>query len=106
MLAKIAHAFAAAEVGLSNFKPLLTDLILGHSNTPFHWIGGDSERAPNSKFDLHELGLATFRKGQTEYLIIGIRLFIPYRMPQYAVVTGELSRPRDQIPAFQNVSEA
>jgi hypothetical protein len=41
MIAKIAHSYAVAELGIHSFQPVLLDLILDKSQTPFYWIGGD-----------------------------------------------------------------
>jgi hypothetical protein len=95
MIAKIGHAFAVAELGRNNFKPLLLDMILNGTPEAFNHIGGepDLERHPASEA-LHELGLGYQRANGKEYVVARVRLFAKQHGPIYYVVVGEsLERP-------------
>ena len=90
MLGKIGHSFAAAELGMSNFKPLLLDMILTGNPECFNHIGGDPDlaRAPPSEY-LHELGLGYWRANGKDYVVAKVRLFAKQMGPIYYVVVGE-----------------
>jgi hypothetical protein len=94
MLAKIAHSFAVAEVGPSNFKPLLPEFILRAFGKAeqyrecFNFVGGDpSHFAPAE--ELHTLGYETVKFGPPTYLTVVIRLFANLGAPAFRVVVGE-----------------
>jgi hypothetical protein len=92
MLAKIAHAFAVADLGNGRFKPYLADLISGRTNTPSYWVGGSKELPARTQF-LHQLSVEYIRKlddvADRLYLVVHIRLFANLGAPQYCVVVGE-----------------
>ena len=104
MLAKIAHGFAVWQFGLHGFKPLLTDFILNgqtgdaHSDR-YHLVGGDlADFAPSNV--LHVLGWSVHRQGDTDYLLISIRLFSYLGGPIFYAVVGELDATQiEQISA-------
>jgi hypothetical protein len=88
MLAKIAHAFAMAELGKGKFMPALPDMILTGETQNFNHIGGNPELAPPS-IALHELGLGYQRANGKNYVIATVRLFASKGGPTYHVVVGE-----------------
>lgn len=94
MLAKIAHGFAVAEVGLTNFKPLLPNFILRTFRRTeqyrdcFNFVGGDSRDFVSAE-ELHTLGHETVKFGLTTYLTVVIRLFANLGAPVFRVVVGE-----------------
>lgn len=94
LLAKIAHAYSVAELGLDTFEPFLTRYIRGSSLHPRaepQWIGGD--HAPNChtpREKLHEIGWEIRTIGDTSYVTVRIRLFCFIGTPSYRVVTGKL----------------
>jgi hypothetical protein len=92
MLAKIAHAFAAAELGIDNFLSFLPPIILGESRFISHYVG-TCEVAPPSENRLHRLML--HKVGRS--LRVRIRLFAAWGTPNYEVVVGDLKG--DQWPA-------
>jgi hypothetical protein len=57
-LAKIAHSYAVAQLGLTGFRPFLTDLILGRNlERGPEFIGGQREIPQPASGVLHELSL-------------------------------------------------
>jgi len=55
MLAKIAHSYAAAEIGLRSFRPVLSEFIRGKPLTQaWHWIGSDTA-IPAAEQHLHDI---------------------------------------------------
>jgi len=98
MLAKIAHSYAAANLGIAGFKPLLPDLILGKSMAAPWLVGGDaSGPVPDTEPYLHHVYLQNCLTAGIEYVLVAIRLFCFVGMPRYHVVVGEaqsrLERP-------------
>src|SRR5713101_4559866 len=74
MLAKIAHSYAVAQMGLDTFNPLLLDLIFGRTTVVTHLVGGDLKVPPPASWlhhlDLHREHLAEGRK----FVVADIRL--------------------------------
>ena len=89
MLAKIAHAYAIAELGYGTFLPLLANIIL---NKPpryiSRYVGGlcDSE-APLGN-DLHTIEIDP-GLGQGRYIVVRIQLFADRKLPVYYVIVGQ-----------------
>lgn len=95
-LAKIAHSFVAAEIGLTNFTPLLLDMITRKNPMePYLFIG--SELEPTA-FTLHTLRLARFSMEGVDYVGARIRLFAHLNTPTYVVIAGTLKSPLIQSP--------
>lgn len=93
MLAKIAHSYAVAELGLDGFTPALKSMILdGHPHQAF-WIG--EERAHNLPGGtLYDLSLARYPSDGAEYLVVLVQLMGFLGTPVYAVVVGTLPDAR------------
>lgn len=90
MLAKIAHSYAVANLGLRAFRPLLPDLILGRSTTASYLVGGDvSIPTPETEPVLHHVYLQNCLTSGVVYTLVAIRLFAFVGMPRYHVVVGE-----------------
>ncbi len=92
MLAKIAHSFAVAELGLNYFSPALIDYILSNTEVPafYSHIGGFPQESPPSDA-LHEIEL--YNHEQYPYLVmVRLRLFAKYNGPSYLIVVGEKKR--------------
>jgi len=86
MLAKIAHAYAVAELGLDSFTPFLSDIILNKSPMYIgHYVGG--LRHDEKGDDLHHIEISNF--GAKRYVVVEIRLFANRTLPLYVVVVGE-----------------
>jgi hypothetical protein len=100
LLAKIAHSYAAAELGLDAFEPALARYIRGRrlEGEP-HWIGGDPaahRHAPSQRF--HQIGWEVQTIAERHYLIVRLRLFCAIGAPAYCVVVGELKRHLNELP--------
>jgi hypothetical protein len=70
VLAKIAHSFAVAQLGLGGFTPLLLDLIHKRAveNAP---VGSDPTRPPPAVGVMHELSIVSHET----FVVVRIRLF-------------------------------
>jgi hypothetical protein len=90
MLAKIAHSYAIAELGIGGFKPLLNDLIL--ERPPLHeaqFVGGCLIPEPPTT-ERYEIGLKiSYRLDGRGFWVVRVRLFADLDMPVYYVVAGE-----------------
>ena len=92
VMAKIAHSYAVARLGLHGFKPLLLDLIHRRNvqRAP-ELVGGDPQTPPPGVGRVHELDLLQHPK----FVVVRIRLFASssiegeHTMPVYLVVAGE-----------------
>jgi hypothetical protein len=90
-LAKIAHSYAVARLGLDGFAPLLLDLIHARdvTNAP-ELVGSELETPPPAIGVVHELSLVP----HPEYVVVRIRMFSSssiegkHGMPVYLVVAG------------------
>jgi hypothetical protein len=90
MLAKIAHTYACAELGMYSFEPVLTRLILGSEPLyPAHYVGTAPEPFPSRSWAMHELNLDTHEDDPLgEYVVVRIRLFSRYDTPVHKIVVG------------------
>jgi hypothetical protein len=99
LLAKIAHSYAAAELGIDNYSPLLVPLIFERNIPRMQMLGNQLvgglctedkqlKNPPNSTF-LHELWLEGRSYGGRDLIVVGIRLFGCLGSPLYEVVAGE-----------------
>lgn len=92
MLAKIAHAFAAAELGIDGFEPFLVPMILQEElSNSVQYIGGNPKNQPAGR-DLHELALLAALDGVRTTLAVRIRLLSLLETPTYLVAVGRRSR--------------
>lgn len=86
MLAKIAHSYAIAELGINSFIPYLENLILGKKPLyPSQFIGGSIIKEPKGT-ELHEIRI---EQRQDKFIVVRIHLFSSYDMPVHYVVAGE-----------------
>lgn len=101
MLAKIAHAYAAAELGLGAFHAELTTFIraLAPFNL-FHWIGGEMEPPPATDA-FHEIGIRLVRSYGSDYVVVRLRLFAYLGTPLYDVVVGRLEPSFNDFSLFE-----
>lgn len=90
MLAKIAHASAIAVLGLGQFTPMLTDVILNESVDATMFVGGIPFAVPPSEGG-SEVRLEHIEARNTTYLIAQIRFLGFLGTPVYRVVVGTLS---------------
>jgi hypothetical protein len=86
-LAKIAHAYTAAEIGLGEFSPLLIDIIFGRNTPSLSWLIGSplgQDDQPTSLF--HEIKFVDLSR---TYITVMVRLFPDRQLPPYYVVSGK-----------------
>jgi hypothetical protein len=88
-LAKMAYAYAVAVDGLTSFRPLVLDLILGRTNYFRHWVGGEPTAPRASENEIHQISRSIQRVGDREFIVVRIRLFSFLGTPVYDVVVGE-----------------
>ncbi len=102
LLAKIAHAYSVAELGLDAFEPFLTQYIRGSSLYPRaepRWIGGDpSPNCHTPPQRLHEIGLETHTTGDVIFVVVRMRFFCFIGAPSYCVVVGKLKGSPNRLP--------
>lgn len=91
MIAKIAHTYVTAELGLGNFRPLLLDVIKNRSDYPTYLVGGVPDELPPSADNMHELSFRGIPVGDRMLLVVGVRLFANLGFPGYICVAGEVS---------------
>jgi hypothetical protein len=92
VMAKIAYAYAVAQLGLGGFKPLLLDLI--HQRNVHRGpelVGSDPETPPPASTRVHELDFLP----HPTFVVVRLRLFASssidgeHAMPVYLIVAGE-----------------
>lgn len=87
-LAKIAHSFATAELGLNGFKPILREMILNRDlSNRAECIGGGQGNEPPSD-QLHDLVLTSSNNLIDSALSVQIRILGILGTPTYHVVVG------------------
>lgn len=90
VLAKIAHSYAVAKLGLEGFRPLLIDLIHQRNvERGPELVGSEAETPPVASDFVHELSLVP----HPTFVVVRIRLFASsdadgIGMPVYLVVAG------------------
>jgi hypothetical protein len=96
VLAKIAHTFAVARLGLDSFKPYLPDIILGKDLNAAYLIGGaapptDPLQIPvDARTAYHEIELTMMAaEGKPPIVVTTVRLFPFTGSPTYWVIVGE-----------------
>jgi hypothetical protein len=86
-LAKIAHGYAVAYLGVDGFTPFLPNVILDESSDPFLYVGGFSE-PPANEAALHFVEQGHAVLGDTKFALVRVRLFASLGAPEYVVVAG------------------
>lgn len=91
LLAKIAHAYAAAEIGLDNFKPYLLGIIRNQDPYLLSHLVGSAVGTPPVSEDLHEIEILPAEGlGTGKLIAVKIHLFSNYQgMTAHYVVAGE-----------------
>ncbi|WP_428427305.1 HNH endonuclease [Pararhizobium sp.] len=99
-LAKTAHAFTAAKVGLDAFEPCLSDIILNRSDDVDMYVGDIPGIGP---FETHlaqtmQISLGGIPDGPAEgYMVVRIQLYPSLGSPEHLIVVG---RPLKDIAAL------
>lgn len=88
MLAKIAHSFAVAALGINGFAPTLNAIILGTEPRYAKYVGGcyreDEDRSARPGV-LHSIGI----ERQDHWFVVRLRLFAHLEgAPSYVIVAG------------------
>jgi hypothetical protein len=104
MLAKIAHALAAAEIGIDHFDPALPDFILGRSPELASYLVGawtESDNHDPQSVPLHQVGLGMKPWGRCWLASARIKLFANQpNAPAYQVIVGELIDSPELLERF------
>lgn len=85
VIAKIAHCFAVAEIGIDGFKPTLLPIIEGKSNQLIKYIGSESLEQPQSK---QPLRVEFIEKAELSFVVVYVSLHFFPLLPEYKVVAG------------------
>lgn len=92
MLAKIAHSFAVANLGLTAFRHRLPPLILGkedQTSDTLPYLIGSYPGEPQNEPCAHVLHRERWEINGVGYFSVRIRLFASMNMPSYLVIVGE-----------------
>jgi hypothetical protein len=89
MLAKIAHAYAAAVIGLDKLEPLLPDIVLGRSKALSAFVGGEYAIPAAEPNTLHRLNERRVSLNDRHYAVVDVRLFANLGAPKYQIVVGK-----------------
>jgi hypothetical protein len=88
LLAKVAHAFAIAELGMDAFDPCLIPLIRdGTTSNSVQYVGGMRQEDPPSA-ELHELSLIPWNGRLRNIVTVKVRLLSVLGTPTYFIVVG------------------
>lgn len=99
VLAKIAHAFAVANLGMNGFRPLLLPFITdseGEGIGLATYVGSaleDGEGKNPTGNDLHEVSIDDTGLGRGRYVVVRVQLWACFGFPIHLVVAGELKHP-------------
>lgn len=88
MLAKVAHGFAVAELGLDAFTPFLLPIIKDNDTSgTVEYVGGVTRNEPAAS-ELHGLSIIRHPSISQDLVVVRIRLFACLGTPTYAVAVG------------------
>jgi hypothetical protein len=88
MLAKIAHAYAVAELGLGSFSPFLSQIITSADlSNRAQYIGGLADSEPKSN-GLHELSIDSHTCARPNIVAVRLRLLASLEAPTYFLAVG------------------
>nr|WP_321440477.1 hypothetical protein [uncultured Hyphomonas sp.] len=88
-LAKTAHAYCCAELGVNSFTPFLLDIINGDLTDRSKLIGGGIGDEPPGD-QLHEIDIVRSHEWSEDLLVVRIRLLSSLGAPTHHVVVGQL----------------
>lgn len=99
-LAKIAHSFACAEIGMNNFTPLVREAILGQHVRPSLFVGSFQHELPAEEGMLHRQQMVDIEHCGVNYKGVRLRLFANFGAPEYVVIVGATSSTYPPSPAI------
>jgi hypothetical protein len=102
MLAKMAHGYAAGQLRLENFDPLLPDFILGKAREKATYLVGDwgQDGMAVPAGVIHQIGHSFREVGDRIMIAARIRLFAELEnTPVYWIAVGFLTKPLDDVLA-------
>jgi hypothetical protein len=101
LLAKIAHSFSVAQLGIDGFDPELLELIQGHAPHSGAWfVGASTEVIPPPEQSLHQVGMTFMAWGNRWLVIVRIRLWAAHDTPSYHVISGLLIETPERLARF------
>jgi hypothetical protein len=101
LLARVAHAFLTAEIGHSNFHPLLLPTIRGEAGYPsHHFIGCTALHVPTKHRHAMRQELRVFN-GRA-YWVVHLHLFGDIGFPRFACIAG--MHKQETLPPGQHVT--
>lgn len=96
MVAKIAHAYAVAELGIDSFNPLALDVVLNQTEDVGYTVGGTLDDVPPVEGGAHLLEISYDGIVPNVFIIVGVRLFSSLGAPVYHVVVGNFDFQKPQ----------
>lgn len=85
-LAKTAHAFAVAELGVDGFEPFLNDIVLNRDDDIARYVGGTQ---PMDEGDIDPAGTVFIQIGGAEdFVAVFFQIYPPLKSPAYAIIVG------------------
>ena len=99
-LAKTAHAFAVAELGMDGFEPFLNDIILNKSDDLSMYVGGT---LPHDRQEVEPAEtLRIFIGGTEEFVAVYLQFYPLLDSPAYGIVVGKRNgKTEERIEAMK-----
>jgi hypothetical protein len=88
MLAKIAHSFAVAELGLGSFDPFLTNMIVNRDTSKCQQFIGGGKGDEQQSSNLHDLQIDRRIGFSREIVVVRVRILGILETPTYHVAVG------------------
>jgi hypothetical protein len=92
-LAKIAHTYASGRLGIGSFIPYLTKGIRnGQPNNLSYYVGckmSPVRYQPANRLHEFALGFVEFPNRKQKQIIVYLKLFASFEMPEYEIIVGE-----------------
>ncbi|MCK8783917.1 HNH endonuclease [Roseomonas sp. NAR14] len=102
LIAKIAHGFAIAVLGLDGLVPFLSKAIIVSDTAVLNFFVGADQRMIMPINSRHEISFEAVKAFVGELLVVRVRLFSAFGTPVYQVVVGSLTEQgaiRLQLPS-------
>jgi hypothetical protein len=102
MLAKIAHSFAIAILGINGFQPMLKSLIVEEDLPMASYLvgGGPGFGEPDIGNGIfYTLNCGSRKYNGIDYVVVSIKLFAT-ELPRYEVVVGKVTAATSRVPTY------